>query len=75
MRYLLRQTRPTWLVAEQSQLSLGDSLFTAWALIGQESNRMRYVIEAGDTIVYVDSRGIPATQVIELLSQFAQAKQ
>lgn len=75
MRYLFRQTRPTWLVAEQSQLSLGDSLFTAWALIGQESNRMRYVIEAGDTIVYVDSRGIPATQVIELLSQFAQAKQ
>jgi hypothetical protein len=75
MNHVLRQTMPTWLMSEQIQLFLDDEQFTAWALIGRESSRIRYIIEAGDTIVYVDSRGIPAKQVIELLSQFTKIQQ
>jgi len=75
MNHVLRQTMPTWLMSERIQLLLDDEQFSAWALIGQESSRMRYVIEAGDTIVYVDSRGIPAKQVIELLSRFTKVQQ
>lgn len=73
IRHVLRQTMPTWLKSERIQLFLGDEQFPAWVLIGQENSRIRYVIEADDTIVYVDGRGVAAGQVVELLSQFIKA--
>ncbi|PMB35515.1 hypothetical protein CEN47_09080, partial [Fischerella thermalis CCMEE 5319] len=74
MRDALRQTRPTWTQAERLQLRLGNDQVVAWALTGPEPDQMRYVIEAGDTILYLASDGLAPEQVLDLLQRFAPVK-
>lgn len=74
MRDLLRQTRPTWTQAERIQIGLGDSQVVAWELIGLDPDQVRYVIEAGDTILHLNGHGLAAEQILELLQNFTPAR-
>ena len=66
----LRQTKPTWVQADQLQLWLGAEQVTAWELIDLDSETVRYIIELADTILYVQSRGLSSEQLQELFKEF-----
>ncbi|HNS02324.1 MAG TPA: hypothetical protein PKM78_08085 [Anaerolineae bacterium] len=74
MRDTLRQTRPTWTQAERIQIGLGDNQVVAWELIGLDPDQVRYVIEAGDTILHLNGQGMAAEQIQKLLQNFALAR-
>ena len=67
MRDLLRQSKPDWIRSEQVEIQLGDSRFSAWELISLEEDQPRYVIEAGETIVFVSGQGLSSEKLLELL--------
>ncbi len=52
----------------------GDQQVVAWELDGPDSDPVRYVVETGDTILYVNGQELAAEQVLELLQSFAPAK-
>ncbi len=71
MKSAFQQTMPTWLKAEQIQARLGTRQVPAWRLEGADAGRLRYVIESGATILYIDSQGLWQDDVLELLQSFA----
>ncbi|MFZ2362674.1 MAG: hypothetical protein WA040_25255 [Anaerolineae bacterium] len=70
----LRRARPAWTRAERIKLWLGDEQVGAWELDGLDPHRVRYVVEAEDTILYLNGQELAAEQVLELLQSFAPAK-
>lgn len=71
MKATLQQTTPDWVRSEQTALSLGNKQVTAWILYPLETERLYYVIEAGDTILFIDARGLSHSQVIDFLGGFS----
>lgn len=74
MRDVLRRARPAWTGAERIKLWLGDEQVGAWELDGLDPHRVRYVVEAENTILYLNGQELAAEQVLELLQSFAPAK-
>ncbi len=75
MRDALRQTRPTWSRAERATLRLGEEQVNVWKLLSNAGDgRLRYVVEAGETILYLDSRGLQEEQISGFLQQLAPAE-
>ena len=72
MGAVLRQLAPSWTRAEQVALALGPDRFPAWALTERENNRVRYIIETPETLLYIDGSDVAAEEVVELLAQFVR---
>ncbi len=76
MEFALSQTRPAWFQAAPKQLQLEDQTVTVWVMTGLEDTHWRYVIEApADTILYVDSQGLPEEQSWQVLHSLAPIQQ
>lgn len=71
IRTALQNSRPIWTQAEQIQVWFGARQVSAWLLMSSETDRLRYVIEADDTLLYVDSQGLTPIQIRELFQAFA----
>jgi hypothetical protein len=64
---LLHQTVPSWVRADYSTLSVGEESYTAWELVGLDANQRQFIIETGETLIYVNSYGLTREQLIEFL--------
>lgn len=74
MRDMLRRVRPAWTGAERIKLWLGDEQVEAWELNGLDPHRVRYIVEAEDTILYLSGQELAPEQVLELLQGLAPVK-
>lgn len=73
MTAALKRTRPTWIESQQQSLALGPEMAPAWQLIGVEATRKRYIIEADETMLFLDARDIDHDQLISLIAALIPA--
>lgn len=70
----LKRSRPTWVEAEQRSLRLGQEMVPAWKLTGLDAGRVRYVVETGATVLFVDARAIEPNRVVSLIQALVPAE-
>jgi hypothetical protein len=70
MQTVFQQTPPHWINAEQANLLLGQQQVPVWILSPLEADRKYYVVEAGETLLYIDSQGLSTEQLANFLSKF-----
>lgn len=68
MSEALRHTMPTWTHADKSLLTLEGQPKTLWKLTGGTSNEARFIVELGNTLLYVSSQDVDDEHVYVLLS-------
>jgi hypothetical protein len=71
MTAALRQVRPMWLEADRIQAQLGEGEVVVWALHGLDSTDVYYVLEAGETILFVHARSVPHETVLHFFASLA----
>jgi len=71
MSEVLRNTMPTWTHADKSFLTIGAQPKTLWKLTGVNRHEARFIVELGNTLLYVSSHGVDDAQVYAVLSALA----
>lgn len=67
IKAVLKQTIPTWMRAEQVNMTIGQKQVVGWILHPQDVAHRYYVLEVGESMLYIDSRGLPNEQSLEFL--------
>jgi len=75
MKVALQQSTPDWVLAESKNLMLGDQPVNTWVMYPPDPTTLHLVIETEETLLYVDSSGLTAESVAEILSRFARINQ
>lgn len=74
LQQAFQQTIPVWIRSSEESVKFASQTLNAWELITTDPKVVKFVVETGPTLLYIEAQGMTHEQVTALLPSFALVK-